>query len=201
MRGMASDHRCGRSHHRSDSLRRLTLPVRADHHVEAGLRAVLLADVRELVCTRIIERIHPEALAEVRHLENDGLVIQVVKEADPVHDILVGADDEVLVRGRVIGQHRDRVVRDRHHPAEQAGFGRLRKSRVAVGIVDERPAPHISHARDRLHVAVVKFVPGVGPGTWAAVCGIGTCCAQAFPASISEAAPAASRDRRSNSTV
>src|SRR4029077_20373703 len=43
-------------------------------------------------------------------------------------------------------------------------------------------------------------VPGGGPGTWAAVVGIGTCCAWAFPASIAKAAPAPSNgmnERRS----
>ena len=43
-------------------------------------------------------------------------------------------------------------------------------------------------------------VPGGGPGTWAAVVGIGTCCASAFPANITKAAPAPSNgmnERRS----
>jgi len=43
----------------------------------------LLADVRELVCTRIIKRINPKAVAEVWDLENDRRVIQVVEEAGP----------------------------------------------------------------------------------------------------------------------
>jgi len=87
-----------------------------------------------------------------RSLEHDGRVIQVVEETGPVRDILVRAGDDALVRADITGQHRDRVVRDRHHPADQAGFGRLRKIRVAVGHVDQRPAPQIGRTSNRLHV-------------------------------------------------
>src|ERR1700731_4810346 len=41
--------------------------------------------------------------------------------------------------------------------------------------------------------SLVIAVPGAGPGTWAAVVGIGTCCAWALPSSIRKAAPAPSR--------
>jgi hypothetical protein len=129
----------------------LTLPVRADHRV-AGLRAILLADVREFVGACVIKCIDPKAVAEVRHLENDGLVIQVVEEAEPVHDILVRAGDKALVRANVIGQHRERVVRDRQHPAHQAGFGCLGKSLVPVRVVDEGPTPQVGDAPNRLHI-------------------------------------------------
>jgi len=94
----------------------------------------------------------PKSVAKVRHLENNWRVIKVVEEAGPVRDILVRAGDDALVRADITGQHRDRVVRDRHHPTDQAGFGRLRKIRVAVGHVDQRVAPHIGRTSNRLDV-------------------------------------------------
>ena len=143
--------RRGRAHHCRDAGWRLALPVRADHHVEAGLGAVLLADLGELVGARVIERIDPEAIAEIRHLKDDGLFVQRV-EAGAIHDVLVRAGDEGLVRADVPGQHRVPVECDRHHAAQQAGFGRLGEGCGAVGHVDQRPAPQVGHASHRLHV-------------------------------------------------
>jgi hypothetical protein len=44
----------------------LAFPIRTDHQIEAWLGAVLLADLRELVGARVVERIRPEAVAETR---------------------------------------------------------------------------------------------------------------------------------------
>ena len=41
--------------------------------------AAAMADLGELVGARVIERINPEALAEVRHLEDGWLLVQIEK--------------------------------------------------------------------------------------------------------------------------
>ena len=77
--------RRGRTHHRRDAGGRLALPVRADDQIKAGLGAVGLANRGKLVGARVIERISPEAFAEVRDLEDKRLLVQR-QEADTIHD-------------------------------------------------------------------------------------------------------------------
>ena len=116
--------RRGGAHHCRDPGWGFALPVRADHQIEARLGAVLLADLGELVGARVIVRVDPEAISEIRHLKDDGFLVQR-HEAGAIHDILVRACDESLVRADVAGQHRVPVKCDRHDAAQQAGFGRF----------------------------------------------------------------------------
>ena len=73
----------------------VTVPVRPDEQVEAGLGAVGLADLRELIGARVVERVDPEPVAEVRHLDDHRLLVER-EEAEPVDHVLVRAGDEGL---------------------------------------------------------------------------------------------------------
>src|SRR6476660_1802685 len=92
------DHGSGGSQHCLNAARCRTLPVRADHQVEAGLGCVLLTDPRKFVGACVIKRVDPEAVAEVGNLEDDGSLIQTVKEAETIYNVLIWAGDETLLR-------------------------------------------------------------------------------------------------------
>src|SRR5271157_1292768 len=96
----------GRAHYGGDARRDLTLPVRSDDHVEAGLGAVLLADPADFIRAVVVDRIDPETFAKVRHLEHHRLLVQRSK-SPTVYYVLVGADDEGLLRADVVVQHRE----------------------------------------------------------------------------------------------
>jgi len=113
----------------------------------------LFADPRELVGTRVIECINPEPIAEIRHVEDDRLLVQP-EESATIHDILIRAGDESLFRASIAGEHRDRVPGQWQHAAQQAGFGRLGEGRTPIGHIDQRPAPQVSNAPYRLHVSL-----------------------------------------------
>ena len=139
------------------------LPVRPDDHVETGLRAVLQTKLGDLGRARVIHRERPEAVAEVRHL-NDHRFPCERQPAQPVHDILVRDGDEGLGRTDVTGQHHDLIHwTDRHHAGEKTRFGSLGERRALVVHVDERPSPHVGHARHHLHVRL-RHRPGHGTG-------------------------------------
>jgi ABC-type amino acid transport substrate-binding protein len=72
-------------------LGKVTLPVRTDHQIEARRRTVHLAELDERVGACVICGENPEAIAEIRHLDHHGRLLQR-QEADPVHDVLVGTE-------------------------------------------------------------------------------------------------------------
>ena len=150
----------GRTDRRGDALGQLAGPVRPHDHVEAGLGAVLLADPADLVGALVVHRVDVEAVAEVRHLDHRRLLVER-GEPCPVGDVLVGTDDEGLVRLEVVGQHlvvADR--RDRHDAAQQSGRGCFGKRRTAVVRVHHRIAPQVGHAADELDIRVGHRVAG-----------------------------------------
>ena len=150
-------------------------PVRTDDQVEAGLGVVGLADLRELVRARVVHRVDPEAVAEVRDLDDDRLFVER-EEAEAVDDILIRTGDEVLPGIDVVAQHPDLPARrDRQHAVEPAGLGRLRDGGAAIDLVDHRPAPDIGHAADRLGVFRMHHDARGRRCDAAAVCGAGTC--------------------------
>ena len=115
------------------------------------LSAVLLADLGELVGARVIVRVDPETISEVRNLKDDGFFVQR-HVASAIHDILIRAGDEMLIRADITGQHGVAVECDRHHTAQQAGFGRFGERLGPIDTIDQRPAPQVGHASHRLHV-------------------------------------------------
>src|ERR1700730_13871470 len=88
------------------------VPAWADHEVEARIGSVLLADSRELIGARVIERIDPEAIAEIRDLEGDGRLVQR-EDACAIRDVMARAADGALFRVHVAGQHCEPPKRDR----------------------------------------------------------------------------------------
>src|SRR5262245_457566 len=69
------------------------------------LRTVSLTYMRKLIGARIVQRIYPEATAEVRHLKDDRLSVErVVSRA--IDDVLIGTGDERLLRLDIVGKHR-----------------------------------------------------------------------------------------------
>src|SRR6185295_20227964 len=88
------------THHRRDAGWSFTLPVWADHQVEAGLGAVGLADLGEFIRARIVQRIHPEAIAEIRYLKDDRFLVEGHKPR-AVNHVLVWAGDEMLFGANV----------------------------------------------------------------------------------------------------
>jgi ABC-type transport system involved in cytochrome c biogenesis permease subunit len=85
--------RRGGTHHRRDPGGLLALPVRANDQIEAGFGAVLLADLGEFVGARVIVRVNPETISEVRNLKNDGFFVQC-HVPGAIHDILICAGDK-----------------------------------------------------------------------------------------------------------
>ena len=78
-----SHYRSGRPQHGQDAGWSIPLPARTNDHIEARLGAILFADLRELVGARVVECKDPEAIAEIRNLEDDGLLVQVVQKPNP----------------------------------------------------------------------------------------------------------------------
>lgn len=68
----------------------VTLPVRADEEIVAGLRAVHGSDLRGTVGSQVSDLVDPESIAEVRNLHNDGRLIER-SYASAVSNILVWA--------------------------------------------------------------------------------------------------------------
>ena len=142
----------GTADDRLDAGRLLALPVRTDEQVEAGLRLVGLAELGELVGARVVERVHPETVAEVGHLHDHRLLVQR-EEAEAVHHVLVGTGDEGLAGIDVVGEHADLAARrHRQHAIEPPGLRGLGDRRAAVQHVDHRPAPDVRESADGLGV-------------------------------------------------
>ena len=62
--------------HRVDARRCLAFPVRTNEEVVAGLGGVGFADLGKLIGRRIVEGINPEAVAEIRYLDDHRLLIE-----------------------------------------------------------------------------------------------------------------------------
>ena len=85
-------------------------PVRPDEQIEAGRRAVHLAELDETVGAQIDDLIDPEAIAEIGHLDDDRRDIER-QRADAVDDVLVRTGDGAFFRIDVVGQHGEAVER------------------------------------------------------------------------------------------
>ena len=127
----------------------VAVPVRPDQQVEAGLGAVGLAELAELVGALVVEGVDPEAVAEVGHLDDHGLGVEI-EEAKAVDDVLVRTGDEPLGRIDVVVQHADLALRrHRQNAAEQARLGAWVMPVAAVQHVHHRPAPDVGVRRRR----------------------------------------------------
>ncbi|MNN60378.1 hypothetical protein D3C81_1755550 [compost metagenome] len=104
----------------------------------------MLAQFGELFAARVIQRIHPEAIAEIRYLQHHRIVVRrAITKA--IHHVLVGVGDPVLLRRNVIGEHADVAGRRRRQNA--AHQPRLRgpgKGGATIEGIDDRPAPQVS---------------------------------------------------------
>src|SRR5262249_53288198 len=87
-----------------DPGRRFALPAGPDEEVEARLRSVHRADVGEAVSPKVHDLVHPEALAEVRHLEHYRAHVKG-DDAAAVDHVLIRARDETLGGLDVVGEH------------------------------------------------------------------------------------------------
>src|SRR5208282_1444893 len=144
----------GGPHHGDDARRGLPLPVWSHHHVETRLAPVSLSNLGELVGARVIQRIDPEAVAEIRHLEDNRFLVQGIV-AHAIDHILVRAGDKTLLRADVVGQKRELTDRShRQDAAHESGLGCLRECPTTVVRADERPAPDVGHATDHLDVVL-----------------------------------------------
>ena len=135
--------------------------LRSDDHVEAGLRAVLLADPADLVGALVVHRVDVEAVAEVRHLNDRRLLVER-GESCPVGDVLVGTDDEGLIRLDVVGQHLVVADRRNRHDAAQVVRARVLSANAARRLCAFTIAisPHVGHPADELDIRVGHRVAG-----------------------------------------
>jgi hypothetical protein len=87
-----------------DAFRNVALPVRPDQQIKARRGAVHLAELDEAVGAEIDHLIHPETVAEIRHLEYDRRNVER-KCADAVDDILIWTCDRAFFRIDIVGKH------------------------------------------------------------------------------------------------
>lgn len=130
------------------------LPVRADEKVTALRCPILLADVRKLLSARIVQCIEPEALTKVWDLEDDGLRIEVVKDASTIKNVMAWAANDAFFRVHVAIQHRDPPETNRHATFNHRVVerGQLFCPLGAIGRINQRPPPDVSHACHGLDV-------------------------------------------------
>src|SRR5678816_3636079 len=108
--------------------------------------------------------VREESIAEVRHLDDDWLLVERQK-ACSINRVLIGARDEALLRLDVVREHAHvSDGRDGQDAAEAAWSGHPRERGAAMELVDERPSPHVRNARDRTDVLVRHS--RVGYGAW-----------------------------------
>jgi len=123
-----------------------TLPFQlgANEEVEAGLGAVLLADLTEGIGTGIRDLVNVEAIAKVRYLDDNRLSIEAL-ESSTVYSVLVWASDEALFLIDVVCEHGD-LPRRRHgnHTPNTTRFWQLLDRKGTVEIVNQRPSPDVS---------------------------------------------------------
>jgi hypothetical protein len=62
------------------------VPVRTDQEAEAGLGAVGLAELAELVGALVVDRLDPEAVAEIGYLHDRRLAVEI-EEPEPVDGV------------------------------------------------------------------------------------------------------------------
>ena len=145
-----------------DALRHVAFPVGTGEQVEARLRAIHLAEVDETVGARVDDLVHPEPVAEVRHLEHHRLDVERQRAA-AVHNVLVGAGDFAFGRRDVVGEHHQTVGRRRRkHAAELSGAGQILEAEPAVVDVHHRPRPEVCVARGHAHVGLGEARAGDG---------------------------------------
>ncbi|MNC47222.1 hypothetical protein D3C75_962730 [compost metagenome] len=90
-----------RAEHLGDAGRHLALPVRAHQQVEARFCVIHLAEFGETVGAQVHHLIHPEAAAEIRHLQHHRLEVQG-DAASAVHHVLVRAGHQPFGRIYVV---------------------------------------------------------------------------------------------------
>ena len=132
-----------RPDHLGDALRDLPLPIGPHHKIVSGLRAVRLAEPRELVAARIVKSPDPEPVAEIGDLQHNRIVIDSgVSEA--IDHILIGMRHPSFLRRDVVAQHRDVTERrSRQNAADQSWRRSLGEGSASIERIHKRPAPQI----------------------------------------------------------